>query len=77
MIQKEDFDKYCKGTDDFIRIQDNFYPQGDLCFTLSTQGYAILYNCADGYEFGVPIRSIGNMKALYQMLTNEELKETT
>lgn len=75
MILKEDFDKYCQEKEDFIRIQDTNYPNGDLCFVLDQQGYAQLYNCGEGFYFGMPIRSIGNMSRIYRMLTNKTLQE--
>lgn len=75
MIQQKDFDKYCKENEDYIRIQNTIGQNADLCFILNSNGYAQLYHCGNGLFFGVPIRSIGNMKRLYQMLTNKELKE--
>jgi hypothetical protein len=76
MIQQEDFDKYCREGEDFIRVQDNHYPKGDLCFVLEDEGYACLYNCSNGLDFGVPITSIGDMGLLYQILTDKELTIT-
>jgi len=73
MIIKADFKSYCRPNEDYVRIQDSDYLKGDLCFILDDQGYAYLYNCSEGYYLSVPIRSIGNMKALYKMLTNKEL----
>lgn len=75
MIQEKDFDKYCKKGEDFIRIQDSSYPHGDLCFVLNDEGYAQLYNCNDGYYFGVPIRSLTQMKRVYELMTNKELEK--
>jgi hypothetical protein len=74
MIAQVDFKKYCEEDEDYIRIQDTKENNGDLCFILDDNGYAHLYNCGEGYFFGVPIRSIGNMIRLYNMLTNKELK---
>ena len=76
MITQEDFDKYCRPNEEYIRVNNSLEHHeqgGDVCFVLDSQGYAWLYHCGNGLFFGVPIRSIGNLGRLYTSLTNKPL----
>lgn len=74
-IEQDEFLKYCEKGEDFIRIQDTRYPNGDLCFILDDNSYIRLYNCSEGYYFGVSITSIADAKNLYGILTDKDMTE--
>lgn len=64
----------CRKTDKGLLIQDNNYPDGDLYIDFNDQGtQCYLYNCSDGYRFGIEIKYVHQLQNIYFALTGEEL----